>query len=163
MNLKNRIMACCLLVFVTGICQSQTKYKPKTKFKYSLRYYFDSNMIKHNNYAFWIPTHEINTDSTYKSSDEKSKLTGYFKILDSKGACEFTLIDSLNNNKITGQFMNGLDLLSEQEAAFTPDGETLMMVTHHYKGIANGDWLYYDFKGTLLKKIKYKDGFVVLK
>lgn len=78
-------------------------------------------MTSNNRLIVWIRKNEVKRDSSFLYYISEKKVNIQFKFKNYKGACDFTLIDSLNNIIIKGGFSNGLALLRDQNEAFTVD------------------------------------------
>ncbi len=117
-------------------------------FKYDIKYCFTENIIPGiKEVDLWVPRKEIKRDSSYFYYNSNNKISIFFKINSYKGSSKLVLIDSLNNLKVTGQFIDGLTLLGEQGEAFNTEGDGIIVVQNYYRGIIDGEWLYYDLKG----------------
>jgi hypothetical protein len=150
-NKQNKIILAFIMMCSIAVCQ-----KNRTTFKYDLKFYFDESMISGNRLTAWGFKDKTNKDSTFQYFNSEKKVSILFKVKNSKAACSFTLIDSLSNIIINGEFKEGLALLCDQIDFTDADGSAVVMLRKYYAGIPDGKWIYTDLNGAFLKNVVYK-------
>ncbi|MBS1636568.1 MAG: hypothetical protein JST26_11685 [Bacteroidetes bacterium] len=142
-----------MFLLLPFLCVAQSK---KEIFKFDLKYVFhdinEGSCIK----MIRLYHENLKTDSTFFYEDCKNKLYVHFTGLRAKASCHFVLIDSLNNQKIAGSFINGMTLLKDQNDAFTVSGTEAVVLRNYYEGIADGLWVYSNLNGAILKERVYR-------
>ena len=99
-------------------------------------------------------------DSVYENYDSNKKIFLRMKVLDKNGAGKFYAIDSVNSICITGQFINGLGLLTcQSELSDFLNGEDELTLYSYYEAIAEDKWTYKNFKDSIIKIVEFKRGF----
>lgn len=121
--------------------------------KYDLHYSFNEMFMTGERLSICLSSQNI--DSVYLYSLPNKKITIKFAIESVKGACKFTLVDSVNKIILSGQFEDGIAELKKQNSIVTSTGDEKIILKSYYQGIQSGLWICTDFNNKKIKEEKY--------
>jgi hypothetical protein len=104
----------------------------------------------------YIDIKQLNRPDTFMLSDKRYLVISFKSY---RGASDFSVFGKKTKPELTGHYLDALDTFKSYITAVNPFTlESRLDIIKYFQPIKNGEWIYYNKKGKIIKKTEYTKG-----